>query len=826
MSSLKSIGIDVGVIAKGLNYRVSLFNQRLTDTENQVSTLPFEPSDITDWESCGCGEIDTIPSALDKLAELRALTADRVTALEQGGGSNGQDGADGASAYEIAVGNGFSGTEAEWLESLIGEDGADGTNGTNGVDGSDGDSAYQVAVNNGFTGTEAEWLVSLQGADGADGVDGTNGTGGFTNWSEDSNGHIIPASNATYDIGSAERKVRHFYLSDNSLQIGGEGDEIAFVANKEYFLGTATKVSLGNIDTRLKKQEVQKVYQKSNLPLGIGDGQSVLVTDGADGDTPAMSYFYQGKYYRSADNVVISDKIIDIYLLAGQSNAHGHADVSTLTADQSSQDGLFYSSWHETTSNASSTQYYSDWASSLEAGSTRGDDNTSVLGGSSKFGPEIGFIKRANEISLSGNKPIGIIKHAIGASTLTDEGTDYSDWDITAEGDRRGDALRAFKRSVEDGLGKLDEAGYSYRIAGLIWWQGESGSSVSGLNDLLDHFRDYLDTQFTLDMSKSELPIVITKIGYGTDLTPVADGNAYVGIVDAGQYGHSDTQNHLGDPSDGSADTNSNGINDMLEIGEAFADKMQLAIGGNTAEPWNPESITTRLWLDMDDQSTFTSSDGNVTAIDDKSGNGYTFNAESGSTLTAVDAEQNNKNILRFDNNSDATSFKYIDFSSTAVHKWFFVVKVTSSDSHDGLITFSKSNPTLQILMFNLSGSGVFSGDWYFNPGTNMTGNATNLLNQWAILSIELDVPNSRATASLNGTAYNTDVSQSGLSTMGAGQVKLNDYQNNADSDWGEVIFVEDASQADSEKIEGYLAHKWGLTDSLPSSHPYKTQMP
>ena len=42
----------------------------------------------------------------------------------------------------------------------------------------------------------------------------------FTNWSESSNGHIIPDANATYDIGSAEKKVRHFYLSDNSLYFG------------------------------------------------------------------------------------------------------------------------------------------------------------------------------------------------------------------------------------------------------------------------------------------------------------------------------------------------------------------------------------------------------------------------------------------------------------------------------------------------------------------------------------------------------------------------------------------------------------------------------
>ena len=33
-------------------------------------------------------------------------------------------------------------------------------------------------------------------------------------------GHIIPDTNATYDLGSAEYKIRHLYLSDNSLTMG------------------------------------------------------------------------------------------------------------------------------------------------------------------------------------------------------------------------------------------------------------------------------------------------------------------------------------------------------------------------------------------------------------------------------------------------------------------------------------------------------------------------------------------------------------------------------------------------------------------------------
>lgn len=64
----------------------------------------------------------------------------------------------GASAYQIAVANGFVGTAAEWLASLEGEGGGPGL------------SAYQIAVANGFVGGVAAWLASLQGEDGGPGL--------------------------------------------------------------------------------------------------------------------------------------------------------------------------------------------------------------------------------------------------------------------------------------------------------------------------------------------------------------------------------------------------------------------------------------------------------------------------------------------------------------------------------------------------------------------------------------------------------------------------------------------------------------------------------
>ena len=99
-----------------------------------------------------------------------------------------KDGAEGKSAYEIAVENGYNGTEVEWLRSLAGKDGKsayeiacdNGYSGTEmewlaslaGEKGDNGKSAYELAVENGYDGTETEWLSTLIGPTGATGNNG------------------------------------------------------------------------------------------------------------------------------------------------------------------------------------------------------------------------------------------------------------------------------------------------------------------------------------------------------------------------------------------------------------------------------------------------------------------------------------------------------------------------------------------------------------------------------------------------------------------------------------------------------------------------------
>ena len=178
---------------------------------------------------------------------------------------------------------------------------------------------------------------------------------------------------------------------------------------------------------------------------------------------------------------------------------------------------------------------------------------------------------------------------------------------------------------------------------------------------------------------------------------------------------------------------------------------------------------------------------------------------------------------------SDATTSTSVGFTPSARHKWFFTAKVTGSAKFDALLIVQKGN-TFRMIMQNLDDDGVFPADWNVLTGNNMKGNPTNLLGQWVLLSAEFDVPNAVSSAWLNGTAYNTNVAQSDLNATNFTNMTVKLCENSStqiqDADWGELKMTEDISQSNSDKIEGYLAHKWGLAADLPSSHPYKTQAP
>ena len=95
---------------------------------------------------------------------------------------NGANGTDGKSAYQIAVEQGYQGSESDWLSSLKGDKGDKGNTGAKGnpgQDGANGKSAYAIAVEHGYEDSEEKWLLSLKGEKGDTGERGEKGDTGL-----------------------------------------------------------------------------------------------------------------------------------------------------------------------------------------------------------------------------------------------------------------------------------------------------------------------------------------------------------------------------------------------------------------------------------------------------------------------------------------------------------------------------------------------------------------------------------------------------------------------------------------------------------------------
>lgn len=86
-------------------------------------------------------------------------------------------------------------------------------------------------------------------------------------------GHILPTSNADYDIGSADYKVRHLFLSDNSLHIGDH----AIRPNENGNLMNAKRDRSGG-DPHINL---------TSIPSGTGAGQQRTFTTASDGNSIA-----------------------------------------------------------------------------------------------------------------------------------------------------------------------------------------------------------------------------------------------------------------------------------------------------------------------------------------------------------------------------------------------------------------------------------------------------------------------------------------------------------------------------------------------------------
>ncbi|MDR2090651.1 MAG: hypothetical protein LBP62_03250 [Clostridiales bacterium] len=102
------------------------------------------------------------------------------------------------------------------IAAVAGKDGVDGSDGADGLNGQDGKSAYQIALDNGFVGTEAEWLLSLQGSDGIDGIAGADG---YTPYVGDNGNWFINGTDTGYRAANVSKRLAlgEDYIIDKTM---------------------------------------------------------------------------------------------------------------------------------------------------------------------------------------------------------------------------------------------------------------------------------------------------------------------------------------------------------------------------------------------------------------------------------------------------------------------------------------------------------------------------------------------------------------------------------------------------------------------------------
>jgi hypothetical protein len=144
-------------------------------------------------------------------------------------GPAGADGADGLSAYEVAVANGFEGTETEWLDSLVGPQGPQGVQGEQGEQGVPGE-------------------PGPQGPQGIQGETGAQGPAGPTAVSTDANNQASLGSDSLLFVGAT----------------AASGVAIDFTANKIF--NSPASPGTGNVTESLTGAKigiVQKIYHNA-----------------------------------------------------------------------------------------------------------------------------------------------------------------------------------------------------------------------------------------------------------------------------------------------------------------------------------------------------------------------------------------------------------------------------------------------------------------------------------------------------------------------------------------------------------------------------------
>ena len=271
----------------------------------------------------------------------------------------------------------------------------------------------------------------------------------------------------------------------------------------------------------------------------------------------------------------------------------------------------------------------------------------------------------------------------------------------------------------------------------------------------------------------------------------------------------------------------------MSGLGLSYALGLGLGSEGGGSSPpaaWTPALTTTLAWYDASDAATITSASNLVSAWNDKSGaNKHLTQA------TAADQPQYGSRQINSLDVVDFTSNDFMDSASLVMPPdcdILFVAQVDTVDHGSDALLSYRSNWTRD-WQFDAAHGSQFRGRWL--PQTNQSyGTATpwsqgDLKGSTHLFGQTFDNSASLMTGRLNGAAVTSLTGNYSLATNTPGSFRLfgnrgaNQFPLGA---FAELIFVPKQTTLGLQKLEGYLAHKWGLTASLPVSHPYKSSMP
>jgi len=245
----------------------------------------------------------------------------------------------------------------------------------------------------------------------------------------------------------------------------------------------------------------------------------------------------------------------------------------------------------------------------------------------------------------------------------------------------------------------------------------------------------------------------------------------------------------------------------------------------NAGSPWSPSSISTQLWLDANDADTITLDGSAVTLWEDKSGNDRHASQNTVANQPAfTDAGLNGKDVLTFDGNSDFLNLGTgLDFLSGTSHSAFIVV--ANLATYSNIYGAATSNSGSGSLHVGFNGSTTYRMNyWGHDYGTAVTANFTNtgsILNYvWPVGSPKQILANGKVEGSGPNALAPTAMA-------GGGRISNVTGHGYIGGKIAEMVFLTgNVGQSDRETMEGYLAHKWGLTANLDTNHPYKTLTP